>query len=178
MRKIYLLSFCFLYFLKIASAQQNNTKLISGSFQKATISQFVSELESKSSYHFYYDATQFDSLRVTLEVTDKPIETILDMAFKNTDFHYAITPQQQVFLTKGRQIKTELAAGFLGASALNAQNKPATVIEEYKDDEKAVPEATTENKLYEIGIKTNNIKAGNAILSGYIRNIKSGEAVI
>ncbi len=178
MRKIYLLSFCFICFLQIASAQQNNTKLISATFQKATISQFVNDLESKSSYHFYYDPVQFDSLRVTLQVTDKPIEAILELAFKNTDFRYAITRQQQIFLTKGRQIKTELAAGFQSNPSLNAQNKPTQAIEEYKDDDKTVPEATTENKLYEIGIKTNNIKSGNAILSGYIRNIKSGEAVI
>jgi hypothetical protein len=179
MRKTYLLSFCFLFVLRVASAQQTNIRLISGNFQKATIAQFINELESKSSYHFYYDPIQFDSLRVTLQVNDKPLETILDMAFKNTDFHYAITPQQQVFLTKGRQIKTELAPGYLEALTRNAPAKQTAAVADYTDDkDKKVPDATTENKLYEIGVRTNNIKAGNAILSGYIRDIKSGEAVV
>ena len=41
-----------------------------------------------------------------------------------------------------------------------------------------VAEATTENKLYEIGIRTNNIKAGTANLAGYVKNAKSGEGII
>jgi hypothetical protein len=177
MRKVYLLSFCFLLFLQVATAQQN--KLISVNYQQATIGQIVNDLESKSSYHFYYDPASFDSLKVTLQVNNKPVEGILDMVFQNTDFHYAITQQQQVFLTKGRQIKTELAPGFLTTTTTNA-NKPVSAVADYTEDDrdKKVAEATTENKVYEIGIKTNNIPPGNATLSGYIRDIKSGEAVV
>jgi hypothetical protein len=177
MRKFYLASFCFLFFLQAVSAQQNNTKLFSVNFQQATIEQFVNEIESKSSYHFFYDHMQFDSLRVTLQVTDKPLETILDLAFKKTAFVYAINRQQQVFLTKGRQIKTELAMGYSQAHANTPVVQAAPLADYTAEAEKKVADATTENKLYEIGIKTNNIKAGKAILSGYIRDIKSGEAV-
>jgi hypothetical protein len=178
MRKTYFIGICLLLFFKIASAQQNSGKLISVNFQQATISQVVSELESKSSYHFYYDHVQFDSLKVTLQANDKPLETILDMAFKGTDFHYAIA-QQQVFLTKGRQIKTDLAPGFTVTAPTNAPTKQTETVADYTDDrDKKVAEATTENKIYEIGLRTNNIKAGNATLSGYIRDIKSGEAVV
>jgi hypothetical protein len=178
MNKIFLLSFSFLFFIQISRAQQSTAKLISVNFQQASITQFISELESKSGYHFYYDRVQFDSLKITLQVNDKPIETILDMAFKNTDFYYAIS-QQQVFLTKGRQIKTELATGFLEITPGEKEVKPTSAVADYTEEkDKKVPEATTENKLYEIGIKTNNIKQGNAILTGYIRDIKSGEAVV
>src|SRR5580693_7725673 len=155
MRKTYFLSFCFLFFLQMASAQQSNVKLISVNFQQATVAQFVNDLESKSSYHFYYDPVSFDSLKVTLQVNDKSVEAILDMAFKNTDYHYAITQQQQVFLTKGRQIKTELAPGFLQA-ATKVQTNQTSAVADYTDEkDKKVADATTENKIYEIGIKTN-----------------------
>jgi hypothetical protein len=173
MRKIYLLSFCFLVFLKAAMAQQ--TKLISVNFQQATIAQMVNDIESKSTYHFYYDPLMSDSLKTTLQANDKSVEAILDLVFKNTDYHYAIT-QQRVFITRGRQIRTDLAAGF--SAGTDSQAKQTAAVADYTDDkDKAVPEATTENKIYEIGLKTNTIKAGNAILSGYIKNIKSGEAV-
>jgi len=165
-----------LFLLHVASAQQGSTKLISVNFQQAGVTQFVNDLESKTGYHFYYDPISLDSLKVTLQVNDKPLTAILDMAFKNTDYHYAIT-QQQVFLTRGRQIKTDLAPGFLVTA--HVQEKQTTTVADYTDDrDKKVPDATTENKIYEIGIKTNTIKPGNAILSGYVRDIKSGEAVI
>lgn len=176
MRKTYLLSFCFLFFLQIVSAQQSSVKLISVNFQQATIAQFVNDIESKSNYHFYFDPVSFDSLKVTLQVNDKPLKSILDAVFKNTDFHYAITNQQQVFLTKGRQIKTDLAPGFVVTA--NTQAKQILAVADYTDDkDKKVADATTENKIYEIGIKTNSLKPGTATLSGYIRDIKSGEAI-
>src|SRR5580658_2318021 len=101
MVKIYFLSFCFLFWFVPVIAQQSTIKLISVNFQNATVEQFVTELESKTGYAFYYHAVKFDSLRVTLSVTDKPLETVLDLAFSHKDFHYTII-QQQVFLTKGR----------------------------------------------------------------------------
>ncbi|WP_144914583.1 TonB-dependent receptor [Mucilaginibacter frigoritolerans] len=178
MRKIYFLSFCCLLFLQMAWAQQTTVKLISGDFHQATITQFVNDIESKSNYHFYYDPAGFDSLKITLQVNNKPLETILDMAFSNTDFHYAID-ENKVFLTKGRQIKTELAPGFSAiASQTVVANQSSSVADYTVDKEKKIPEATTENKLYEIGNKTNNITPGNSVLSGYIRDIKSGEAVV
>lgn len=177
MRKTYLISLCFLFFLQTALAQQKNIKLISCNFQQATIAQFAADLESKSSAHFYYDPTQFDSLRVTLQITEQPLESILYAAFKNTNYHYAITSSQQVFITKGRQIKTDLAPGFI--TIATASNTQTSAVADYTDDkDKNVPDATTENKLYEIGTRTNTIKPGNATLSGYVRDIKSGEAVV
>ncbi|WP_419700084.1 carboxypeptidase-like regulatory domain-containing protein [Mucilaginibacter sp. NFX135] len=187
MKKIYFLSFCFLVLVKLCFAQQNTAVSISVNFHQATIGQFVTELEAKTGYYFYYNPIQFDSLKVSVDVNNKPIETVLDLAFKNTDFHYAITSQHQIFLTRGREIQIRLPAGFF-------ENKPGTTpsitnqsksvstnaaVADFTDEkEKKVPEATTENKLYEIGIKTNTIQPGKATLSGYVRDGKSGESVV
>jgi hypothetical protein len=179
MKKIYFLSFCFLVLIKLCHAQQGQGKSISVNFQQATIDQFVTELEAKSGFHFFYDSMQFDSLKITLQVTDKPIETILGQAFKNTGFSFAITKGQQVFLTKGREIQTGLAVGYFGITAANATvaNMSVSPANADPDKDKKIPEATTENKLYEIGLKTNIIEAGSATLSGYVKEAKSGESV-
>lgn len=179
MKKIYFLSFCFLILIKVCHAQQGQGKSISVNFQQATIEQFVTELEAKSGFHFFYDPIQFDSLKVTLQATNKPIENILSQAFKNTDFSFAITKQQQVFLTKGREIQTGLAVGYFGITVANATaaNISVSPANADPDKDKKIPEATTENKLYEIGLKTNTIEAGTATLSGYVKEAKSGESV-
>lgn len=176
MRNIYIIVICILFFVRPVSAQQTGANLISGNFQQATIAQLVTAIEQKTSYHFYYDEAQFDSLRVTLQVIDKPIETVLDLAFKNTPYHYAIAPGGQVYLTSGRQIQTALAAGYTSSAS---QGNTVQALPDYADDkDKKVTEATTENKLYEIGVKTNATAQGNAILAGYIRDNKSGEAAV
>src|SRR5579863_1734949 len=176
MKKIFLLGFCFATLFKLASAQDVSKKIISVNFQQATIDQFVSDLETKTGYHFYYTHAQFDSLKVTLQLNDQPLELVLNTAFQKTDFHYSII-DQNVFLTKGRQVSTSLAPGFFNVQPANAA--PANAVSDYTVETQAkVPEATTENKIYEIGIRTNTIKAGTATLAGYVRNIKTGEAII
>jgi len=176
MKRIYLLTLCLTLAFGFASAQ-DNSKTISVNFQKANIGQIVSDLEAKTGYHFYYNPPQFDSLKVTLQATDKTLSAVLTLAFHGTDFTFTIK-EQYVFLTKGRQVAASLAPGFFDRSQPATTTAP--VITDYTDQTKVVkvPEATTENKLYEIGIRTNNIKPGNSTLAGYIRNIKTGEAVI
>ncbi|HVW12977.1 MAG TPA: TonB-dependent receptor [Mucilaginibacter sp.] len=179
MKKIYLLSLCFVAIFKMVSGQDAGKKLISVDFNQAKIESFVSDLESKTGFHFYYSPAQFDSLKVTLHASNKTLEQVLDMAFSKTDYHYTIK-DQLIFLTKGRRLYTDLAVGFFNAPAVtNEGEKQPTAAVDYTDEtEKKVAEATTENKIYEIGIRTNNIKSGTATLAGYVRNIKTGEAII
>ena len=178
MRKLYFFCFFFLFCFSNAMAQQTADKRLSVNFQAANIMQIVSDLEAKSGYHFYYNPVQFDSLSVTLQVNDKLLPEILSLAFRNTDYYYAISDQQQVFLTRGREIKTQLATGFFDAVPNGATVNNAVIADYTTDQDKKVTEATTENKLYEIGIKTNGLKSGNVTLAGYLRDIKSGEAVV
>lgn len=176
MKKIFFLGFCFAMLCKLASAQDVTKKTISVNFQQATIDQFVSDLETKTGYHFYYTPTLFDSLKVTLHLDNQPVEAVLNAAFQKTDFHYSII-DQNVFLTKTRQVSTSLAPGFFNTQPANTP--PVNAVTDYTIETQAkVAEATTENKIYEIGIRTNTIRAGNATLAGYVRNIKTGEAII
>ena len=176
MKKIYFLSFCFALLFKLASAQDNG-KTISVSYQQAGIVQVVSDLESKTGYHFFYNPAQFDSLKVTMQATDRTLAAVLNLACKGTDFNFTIK-DQFVFLIKGRQIAANLPPGFFTSTQSAAV--PASTVTDYSADQvqQKVAEATTENKLYEIGLRTNNIKPGNSTLAGYVRNIKTGEAVI
>jgi hypothetical protein len=177
MRKLYLL---LLYLLCSCTLMAQGTKVISVDFKQATIDQVAADLQTKTGYHFYYDVIQFDSLRVTLQLTDKPLETVLNQAFANTNYHFAITGDHDVFLTRERQLQPQLAAGYYNTGKAGISTTGAVAITDYTADiaEKKVAEATTENKLYEVGIKTNNIKGGTVTLAGYIRDIKTGEAII
>ncbi|WP_243749183.1 TonB-dependent receptor [Mucilaginibacter agri] len=158
------------------------TKLITVDFKQATIGQVATDLQTKTGYHFYYDAAQFDSLRVTLQLTDKPLEAVLNQAFANTNYHFAITSDHDVFLTREHELQPQLATGYYGkgSSAAGVSGAAAiVVVPDYTElAEKKVANATTENKLYEVGIKTNNVKGGNVTLAGYIRDIKTGEPVV
>jgi len=182
MKKLYLI-ICCLFVGKALFAQVAGNKLINVNYQQALISQVVDDLETKTSYHFYYDAALFDSLRVTLQLNQQPLDHVLDEAFKNTRFRYAITPQLEVLLTQDRAIQTGLANGFFGIKAIPAAANAVTTnapVQNFATDEKqqAVTESTVENKTYEIGFKTNQIGTGNATIAGYVKEAKTGESII
>ena len=176
MKKTSLILISFFFCLSFASAQQVG-KLIDVDFKQAGISQVVTDLQSKTGYHFYYDPAQFDSLKVTITTSQKPLAYILTKIFEGTKYHYFISDQQEVIFTKNFQISADQ---YLDATA----EKPAPIPpglqvtdEGTSDEPKKITTASSENKLYSIGNPANRTKAGNVVLAGYIRNINSGEAI-
>lgn len=176
MKKLYILIFCLLIFGRLAYAQ---APVLSLTTQQATIDDFANQVEQKTGYTFYYDAAQFDSVRITVNITNQPLTSVLNTAFANTAFKFSVI-QQQVFITKGREIKTTLAQGIFNNNApVPSTPQVNEVIAGYDQKDDGVTEASTENKLYQVGAKTADAgKLGNITLSGYVRDAKSGEAVV
>jgi hypothetical protein len=179
MKKLYFL-IILLFAVHLLSAQNIQVRTISVNFQNAKIEQVVTDLESKSRYRFFYDKSQFDSLKITVQVNDKTLEDVLYLTFHNAGYHYAIIPSKmEVFLTKENEIRTAVADGYFNAKPDQTPSISTTVLPDFTTSiKKSVVEATIENKLYEIGIKTNEIKPGNATISGYVKDSKSGDAVV
>ncbi|MDR3696350.1 TonB-dependent receptor domain-containing protein [Mucilaginibacter sp.] len=163
----------------LVTAQNSPVKPISVNFQQAGTEQFVKDLELKTGYHFYYNSTQFDSLKVTLQLSDKTLNEILNAAFRNTGYHYTIVPAKLwVFLTSDKEIHPLVAAGYFTPKPGQVTiNNTAPVTDLTATVNKPAIESTIENKLYEIGIKTNEVKPGNATISGYVKEIKSGDVI-
>jgi hypothetical protein len=164
-----------------SSAQKNPQNLISGNFQQLSIDEFVHELESQTSYYFYYDTTRFDSLRITLSVDRQPLTRVLDLAFSKTDFKYAIDRHQQVFLTRGVTVQTNFATDSTQvASEQHPVRSDAADGEGFGEESRSarLERAILENKLYKIGENSANNGQPSAIIAGYVRDAKTGEPVI
>src|SRR5579862_3867483 len=104
------LIFIALFFVFKSFAQ--NEPLISGDFTGMSFGQFIHELESKTSYHFYFDTAQTNNLTVNISVNQKPLRTVLQQVFNKSDYHFAIDDDMHVFITKKVQIQTTLPPGF------------------------------------------------------------------
>jgi hypothetical protein len=178
MKHLYLIVFCFFALYGNLQAQTQASPLVTVNYQQAKIDEVAADLEGKTGYHFYYDKAIFDSLKITVEVTRQPLEKVLQLAFAGTPFQFAITPQQEVLLTKGHAVQTTLDDSFYGIKPKSGQTISITSQNFAIDEkEKKVPEATIENKVYEIGLKTNTIGAGNATIAGYVKDAQSGEPI-
>jgi hypothetical protein len=174
-QKLGLIFFGFFFVAKVFAQQE---QLITGDFTGISFGEFIHQIESKTSYHFYFDTAQTNNLTVNITVNQKPLRTVLQQLFNKTDFHFAIDEDGHVFITKKIQIQTTLPTGFFDRTltpdtAASESNMIAS--ESAEDIEKDRLNASLENKLYEIGIHTNNIKSGKSTIAGYVKDIRSGE---
>jgi hypothetical protein len=153
-------------------AQSN---LISIDFKQAKISEVVVDLERKSGYHFYYDEKMMDSLSLTVKAENKSISAILDNLFNGTGVNYTIF-KRDIFLTKHNQLIVQ-SAKINNVDIQVSQQKTDKYIDGFSELEK-VQDALTPNKLYQVGLKTNEIKNVPIIISGYIKEANTGSPII
>jgi hypothetical protein len=171
----------FLFFEFTGRAQNVPTPLITVDVKAVTLESFVQHLEGQTNYRFFYKTAAFDSLRISLQLKEKPLAVVLTEAFRNTPFQFAIDGQNHVFLLKGSVIKTALPIRLLPDDKIKQapQQENKIVLRDLTGHPHTpVPTATLENKLYEIGIKTSHLKPGTATLSGYVRSTGTGQPVI
>lgn len=162
----------------VCKAQVSEPKTVSGEYKNTPAAAFIRDLETQTGYRFYYDAAQLDSIAINISVRNQPLNKVLEEAFKQTDLRFSMYADSYVFVTKGMQIQTALPKGFFGDKMTSSQDMPVKdSVEAYIGGKaKAAEEILPENKLVEIGQRSNDGKNA-AIISGYVRNVKSGEPV-
>ena len=176
-----LLITCILLFShRNALAQIERDNLITANFKDATFNEFVKKVEEQTGFHFYYDVSQFDSMAITLSVKDAHLPSVLDRVFANTNWKYTIDKANNVFITKGFDIAAELPSGFFNGETDTAhrvaKRKTEQTLVSIKP-EKVSHEVLIESKLFDIGIKRNEVPKGKVNIAGYIRDAQNGEAI-
>ncbi|HCQ15248.1 MAG TPA: TonB-dependent receptor, partial [Cryomorphaceae bacterium] len=162
------------------TVKAQNEPRISGSYTNTPFAEWVKDVEAQSPYHFFYKTELTDTLSVTLTATQNTLPELLDRLFANREFHYAIDGQNRVFITYGWEIQTRLPKGFF--NTLETQKPDHTqapdrdvLVDYFQPDRKQTDEG---EGLYEIGVRTNTLKEGNAVLTGRVLNVQSGEPIV
>ncbi|MEP6950353.1 MAG: carboxypeptidase-like regulatory domain-containing protein [Ginsengibacter sp.] len=180
-RGIRLMFYLILLFPAMVSfAQESKDDLISGSFNQASFEQFAKKIEEQTSFRFYFDVTQLDSINITISVAKAHLPAVLDQVFANTDLHFAIDKQNHVFITQGFTISMEPGSSFLTGkkdSSFVVSKKSAGNRGYINQTKKISQEISVENKLFEIGLKVNEIPKGKVKIAGYVRDLHNGEAI-
>jgi len=159
-----------------SQAQEHKHNLISGNFEHLTIREFTGELEKQTGYYFYYDSATFDSLRITLTAHNESLDSVLSRAFQNTDFNYSVGLDNEVYLTRFTIIDTTLEPLAID-SIQKKRNKNTRGVGIGVSQAEYIQIAALENKLYQIGINAPKNGLPNALLSGYVRDSKTGEPI-
>ena len=173
---IFFLITCLILVSNHVSAQDE--KLISVDLTDVSFTKFVQTIENAIPCRFYYNPAETDSLRVTIKVDKETLTLILQQALKGTVFQFSIDQQSRIFITQKYKIQTALPEGFFDhTNAVKTTVTEPMFFVKNTDPEKDKLKASIERKLIEIGSKLNIPGKGNGIVSGYVRDMKSGEAI-
>ncbi len=155
-------------------AAQNENQGATVDLTGAAFNDLVKTIEDQTSFHFYYSPAETDSLIINIKLRNATLSRILDQALSGTDLHYSLF-ENNVYITKGRMILTQLPANFFSDGNKSGADSIAFDLTAFERTEKKGK--TAEEKLYFVGPKTTNLQ-GEAILSGTIKDIRTGEALV
>ena len=92
------------HFVLFTHAQGRKPELVTGDFRGIGITEFVRQIEARTSYRFYSDPAIFDLIVINAEIKDLPLNESLEKIFSNSQYSFSID-QNRVFLLKGIIIK-------------------------------------------------------------------------
>lgn len=164
-----------LFFVLKAGAQQQN---ISIDLSNASFAQFADAINKASGYILYYEERETDSLRITIRASNERIEQVLARALQDyPGFSFSVDQQQHVYISKKFKIQTALPQGFFDRKKVRDTLPEPALAAQPLEPGKEKLRTSLDQKLFEIGTRTNSVGRGNARLSGYIRDVKNGEAL-
>jgi len=171
MKFLYLYIIAFFLISTHSSKAQNAAQRIDIKVNNLNLEDFAKKIELASSYKLFFDPKISDSLTITMEASNKTISEILDIALNNSKFKYAIDHYRNVFITENYAIQVQLSSL---QNANTISQKEIDMEKSRQGFQSRAVKASSASKLYEIGIKSDKVGAGNAILTGYVTNSFSG----
>jgi TonB-dependent Receptor Plug Domain len=174
------LSFIVLLISLDVAAQQQPRDLVTADLHDISFGDFIKKIEAQTPFHFYYDPAVFDSTTITISVRDVHLAAVLDKVLGSNNCFYTIDKDNNVFITKGFALTTDLPYGFFNGEKDNRKitARSDSGLKVYMSHQKITkPDVLAENKLYDIGIKRNEAPNGKVNIAGYIRQSETGESI-
>jgi len=128
----------------------------------------VHEIEGRTEYKFFYDPKQTANIEVDPVFNMQDIPLALKQMLQGTGLYFPWTTANGSFITRSAPLLTTLPSNYFKKTDSSGPIAPVL----YEPIVKKEVDATLENRVFTIGSRSE----GNAfILSGYIRDSKSGE---
>ncbi|MEQ8552572.1 MAG: TonB-dependent receptor [Cyclobacteriaceae bacterium] len=138
----------------------------------------IESLEKQTGYIFHYQQDWIDTLKVTSSINNLSLDRALTMLFEHTSLYFLIH-DDRVYLTNEIQILTRPKLSELLNSTVKIQEnieKGLVFKQEYLLPIQELEQLN--EKVFEIGKRSELRAGGSATIAGYIKNAQTGEPLI
>jgi len=166
MRKLSLF-FLVVFFIHTVSAQTDVPK-ISGMYAGISFERFVKNIQEDTPYRFIYRESDVVDIKVSLQVQEAPLKTVLDEIFGGSTLRYFIDEENQVWISKDTRLVLNLPTDYFAIQERQSIDGNST----------DTLDAFAKNKRYIIGNSSQSQSSTTATLSGTIYTMETGEPMI
>lgn len=151
--------------------------LVTANYDSIRKQELFLKLEAQTGFYFFFDAKKLDTAKLSLHVTDQPLDTVLAKALiGSSSFHSIDYNNRKVYITNQVPLMVSLPQNYYNTQLSDTPVRPANPVptDPYKlSNTKATGQKET-ILLYEIGDRRAS-KPALALIQGTVRNGKTGE---
>lgn len=163
-----------------AFAQADSTTRITLDAKGMPLLQFFNQLEAQSSFRFYYDASQLDTLRADYQANAEPLNSLLQKVLWPLDCFYAIDAAGAIYITRNKPVTLNLPQDYFHPVTKSGIIKPADSLAfaEPSGPSGNDRRSALDGKLYIIGEKVSGLAQSAITLVGYLKDAATGEPIV
>lgn len=156
------------FFITMQVCAQNANARLTLTIQNATLKEFVKRIENSTGYSFIYGEEIIIKHKINLKVKDKPLNEILDMAFKNEAVSYQFSgryillqkkkeskPTNRKFTVNGYVTDGKSLETLIGVNIIESRQHLGTTTNPYGFYSITLPEGETELQFSYLGYGVN-----------------------
>tara|TARA_R110002073_G_scaffold108336_1_gene243300 strand:+ start:6439 stop:9201 length:2763 start_codon:yes stop_codon:yes gene_type:complete len=173
--KNYICILLFFVFGTLNAQQVKNLEKITLSFKDLSKSEVIKEIEKKSNYYFYFvESWLNDGKLVSGDYTNVNVNVILGDLFKDTLINYFIYSDSKVVLTLNSVIHDSFPNLVWKSQKVETDPEETSTPIFYSENLK---KNSVKSNVVRIGKETKNSTKKSYLLTGYARNVNSGEPI-
>jgi len=164
-----------LFFCCCAAVKAQQGYIIKENYKGQSLRSLADTIEHSSGVRFYYDISNNhpDSLQIDFDTEGMLLAGVLQKLLAPVKMYVAFDSLQHVFISSFK-ISTALPVNFFSHHA--SDSLPAQLPESLPAANNKKPGSFSGNRIYELGDRSKKNTA-KALVTGYIRDVKSGESI-
>lgn len=169
--------FLYILFFVILTGNLNaQDKNLSFSFSKILFKDLVDTVERSVPVKIYYSNSWVDSLYLDINARNDSLSGLFSKSLINSGLNFIITGDHKVIFSKGYVIKTNFSREYREYLKKNLTVPDTTkyILPSQKTEESTINE---EFKVFKIGTPSTSDRSGFAVLSGFVTNAETKEAL-
>ena len=172
-----LLMTCFIFILSFDGFSQSSY-ILDKSYEKLEWNDFVKKVEQNYELRFFYEDSLILNFRIDIPVASLPLRDVLNQILKAKNINFSIDRSGNIFLSRDIQLKTILPNDFFKSQQDKLAAEVLLISDSIKEDQylKTVAEYVAQKVV--IGTKQKGLHQNLARVSGFAKNMSTGEAIV